>query len=88
MLKAAGLRLRPILMTTFATVLGVVAVADGLWRRRQFKVCHWVDDRRRHDRRHVVHAVRAADLLLADPSPAKTPGQNRDGCVGAADLET
>ena len=62
---AATLRLRPILMTTGAMVLGALPLA--LARRRGRRVAHAdrLGDRRRHVVRHAAHAVRRAGRLHA-----------------------
>jgi multidrug efflux pump subunit AcrB len=53
---AAGIRLRPILMTTAAMVLGVVPLITGQRRRRGVALQHGPGDRQRPVDRHAVHA--------------------------------
>ena len=62
-IEAARVRLRPILMTTAAMVLGRCAADHRIRRRRQGALLDRPRDRRRHGDRHAVHALRAADVL-------------------------
>ncbi len=64
-IDAATLRLRPILMTTGAMVLGAAAAGAGHRRRRGIAHADRVGDRRRHGVRHAAHALRGADRLHA-----------------------
>ena len=66
---AATLRLRPILMTTGAMVLGAVPLALAHRRRRRIADADRLGDRRRHDVRHAADAVRRADRLHAARRP-------------------
>ena len=66
--EASLTRLRPVLMTSAATVFGhfplVLVVGPGRRSAQQ----HRHRARHRHDRRHAVHAVRRAGVLHADCS--------------------
>ena len=68
---AAGVRLRPILMTTAAMVVGMIPliIADGAGARSRFDIGLVIA--RRHERRHDVHAVRDAGGLYAAVAPAR-----------------
>ena len=64
--QAAGIRLRPILMTTAAMVLGVIPLVIATRRRRRVALQHGPGDRQRPVDRHAVHAVRGSRGLHAD----------------------
>ena len=70
-IEAAGTRLRPILMTTAATVVGhfPLVIRDRSRRRRAQQHRHHA--RERHDHRHAVHAVRRAVDLHAAGAEAR-----------------
>ena len=79
--EAAAVRLRPILMTTAAMVIGVVPLLIAAWRRRQEPLRHRRRHRRRHDHRHDVHAVHhACRLYLRGPRPAADGRPADAGC--------
>ncbi len=80
--EASLTRLRPVLMTSAATVFGhfplVLVTGPGVRGAQQHR------DRAgdRHDRRHGVHAVRGAGLLLAHRRAAPPGGGSGDRGVG------
>ena len=61
--EAARIRLRPILMTTAAMVLGVLPLLYAVRRRRGGAVLDGPRHRLGHVDRHHLHAVRGADVL-------------------------
>ena len=63
--EAAAIRLRPILMTTAAMVLGVMPLITAERRRRGVALPDGAGDRHRPVDRHAVHAVRGAGGLHA-----------------------
>ena len=63
---AAGVRLRPILMTTAAMVVGMDPADRRRGRRREEPLRDRHRHRGRHEHRHDVHAVRDAGDLHAD----------------------
>ena len=64
-----AIRLRPILMTTAAMVLGVVPLIIASRRRRGVALQHGPGDRQRPVDRHAVHPVRAAGGLYGHRRP-------------------
>ena len=73
-LQAAELRLRPILMTTAAMVLGAVPLALAARRRCGEPPADRLGDRRRHDAGHAADAVRAAGALRRPAGAAASRG--------------
>ena len=64
-IEAAGTRLRPILMTTAATVVGAFPAHSCDRTRSRSSQQHRHHAGQRHDRRHALHAVRGAVDLHA-----------------------
>ena len=82
-IEASGTRLRPILMTTAATVVGHFPARPGHRTRRRRAQQHRHHARQRHDHRHAVHAVRAAvDLHVAG---GESGGRHRRGARARGD---
>ena len=77
--EASLTRLRPVLMTSAATVFGhlPLVLVSGPGRRGAQQHRHRAG--RGHDRRHAVHAVRRAGVLLADRGPAPAGRGGRGG---------
>ena len=71
-IDAATLRLRPILMTTGAMVLGALPLALAHRGRRGVAHADRLGDRRRHVVRHAADAVRGARRLHAAGADART----------------
>ena len=70
--EAAGTRLRPILMTTAATVAGHFPARHRHRARRRRAQQHRHHARERHDDRHALHALRRAfDLHAARAHPRR-----------------
>ena len=82
-IDSATLRLRPILMTTGAMVLGRGAARARDRRRRGIANADRLGDRRRHGVRHAAHAVRRADRLHAARRPPREAAARR-GARGIA----
>ena len=81
--EAAALRLRPILMTTAATVVAMVPLLIAGRRGGGQPLRHRRGDRRRHDDRHVVHPVRyAGGLYLPGQRPPEGEGGYSRVCRG------
>ena len=78
-LEASSTRLRPILMTTAATVVGHTAAGPGDRPRRRRAQQHRDHARERHDHRHAVHAVRGAVDLRAGGAVACPGAGGRGG---------
>ena len=78
-IEAAGLRLRPILMTTGAMVLGALPLAHRNRRRRREPPADRLGDRRRHELRHAADAVRRADGLQLPRAGAQSRGGGAAG---------
>ncbi len=85
-IDSATLRLRPILMTTGAMVLGAAAAGARDRRRRRIADADRLGDRRRDVVRHAAHAVRRAHCLhAARRAPCGTAGESaRRGGAAAA----
>ena len=81
-IEAAALRLRPILMTTGAMVLGALplALATGAGAESRQQI-GWVIVGGM-TLRHAAHAVRRADRLLADRRAPHTQHRPRGRCAG------
>ena len=73
--EASLTRLRPVLMTSAATVFGHFPLVLVQRAGRRGAQQHRHRAGRGHDRRHAVHAVRRAGLLLADRAPSTAPSE-------------
>ena len=73
-IEAAGTRLRPILMTTAATVMGHLTARLRPRPRRRSAQQHRHHAGHRHDHRHHVHALRGAVDLRAGGAHAPAGG--------------
>ncbi len=83
--EAAAVRLRPILMTTAAMVVGMIPADHGLRRRGEIALHHRSHDFRRNGDRHAVHPLRDADgLHLPRPRPCGAHGQRAGGGASRA----
>ena len=82
-LEASHTRLRPILMTTAATVVGTFRSSRQRSRRRRAEQ-HRRHAGQRHDHRHALHAVRDAVDLYADRQDrAPQPAASAPGILGS-----
>ena len=77
-IEAAGTRLRPILMTTAATVVGHFPLVHRDRARRRGAQQHRHHAGQRHDRRHGVHAVRGAVDLHARGAEAHSAAASEE----------
>ena len=86
--EASLTRLRPVLMTSAATVFGhlplVLVSGPGAGGPQQ----HRHGAGHRHDRRHGLHALRRAGVLLADRGPTPAEPVARSGGAGGAAART